>query len=124
MTREHFKHQQSPVTFWVGFILGGLIAAVAVFLMGTQKGRQTLEEALEKMEEYEGKVEDTVAIMQEKSDEILQKVQEVKESVVDQIEAKKDVVSEAITSQLDSALSTIEDVQRKSFTKDGKRLTS
>ena len=116
MTRERSAHQRSPATFWVGFILGGIIAAVAVFLMGAQKGRPMLEESLAKMEEYEGNVEDTVAMVQEKSDTLIEKVTAVTDTIVER--------SDALAAQLDTALTSIEEVQKKSFTKAGKRLTS
>lgn len=134
MSDEHGGSSHSA-TFFVGLFLGGLLGAIVVFLLGTKKGKKILEDALEKVEEYEEGLEDHVATMQEKSEDLLHKVQQVKDAVIEQLETKKEMVSDEVASKIDTALAKIERVQqqgmalteevhKKFFVKDGKRLIS
>lgn len=129
------ENKEQPTNFWIGFLFGGIIAGAAVFFMGTKRGKELLEGLLEKIEEHEEGLAETVDSLKEKSVALLEKTQEVKDAVIAQLETKKEEVSEAVVSRIDTALSTIEDVQKqgvalteevhhKFFKKDGKQLTS
>lgn len=129
------QNKETPNTFWIGFLLGGIIAGAAVFFVGTKRGKELLEDLLEKIEEHEEGLAETVDSLKEKSVALLEKTQEVKDAVTLQLEAKKEEVSQAVVSHIDTALSAIEDVQKqgvalteevhhKFFKKDGKPLTS
>ena len=129
------QNREQPTNFWIGFLLGGIIAGAAVFFLGTKRGKEMLEKLLEKIEEHEEGLADTVDSLKEKSVALLEKTQEIKDAVTFQLETKKDDVTEAIASHIDKTLTTIEDVQKqgvalteevhhKFFKKDGKTLTS
>lgn len=121
--------------FWLGFFLGGLVGAFIIFVMGTKEGKKIADEILEKGEEYEEDLEQKVAKLHKKGEELLHETESIKERVVKHVEEGKKAVSDSVVIKMDEALSKIEDIGRKGvaltedlhhhyFKKNGKSLTS
>ena len=74
------SRNKSASTFWFGFALGTSVAVGAAFLLGTKKGRQTLQKVLDMSENLE---ENIMSIMEEIEERI------VDEDVTPQLEENK-----------------------------------
>ena len=121
--------------FWIGFFLGGLVGAFIVYLLGTKEGKKVAERFLEQAELYEEELEEKVASIQKKGEELLSEVKTVREKVVRRVEEGKSAATETLVTKMDQALSKIEDIQKQGvalteevhhhyFRKNGKSLAS
>lgn len=121
--------------FWIGFFLGGLIGGFIIFVLGTKEGKKLAERIVDKAELYEEELEENVAKLQKKGEDLLKEAQTVKDQVVEKLENERETVSAALVTKLDQTLTHIEDVQKKGvalteeihhryFRKNGKPLVS
>lgn len=128
-------NKENGGNFWFGFFLGGLIGGIIIFLMGTKEGKKLIERLIEKTETYEEELEEKVAKLQKRGEDLLTDVQAVKEKIYRRVDEGKEKVSDILVSKLDDVLTKIEDVQKKGveitqdmhrnyFKKNGKTLTS
>lgn len=101
------------VKFWIGFFIGGFIGAVVLFFLGTKEGKKTgkalesrgrdlLDELLEKLE-----------MLERKGKQLVCEGEEIKENVIEAIEEKKEDLTETTTEKIDSALAHIEVLQER-----------
>lgn len=122
-------------SFWMGFFLGGLFGALIIILMGTKEGKKFAARLFEKGELFEDDLEEKISHIQQKGEELLQHVEDVKEKVVHQVEEGKQTVSDSLISRMDETLTKIENVQRKGtkitedvhkkfFKRNGKKLSA
>lgn len=129
------NNEKGNSNFWVGFFLGGLVGAFVIFLMGTRQGKKLADKLLEEAEIYEEELEEKVAKLQKKGEELLEEAKDVKDKVIKDVESGKEAVSENLAAKMDEALTKIEDIQKKGvaltqevhhhyFKKNGKRLVS
>ncbi len=81
--------------FWIGLFLGGLIGALIIVLMGTEKGRKLAkklqEEGLDLWEDAKDKLEKEKEVIQ---DRVVMKVEEVEEKGAQLIERGKEFLEE------------------------------
>ena len=121
--------------FWIGFFLGGLIGGFIIFILGTKDGKKLAERIVEKAELYEEELEEKVAKLQKKGEDLLKEAQTVKDQVVEKLENERETVSAELVTKLDQTLTHIEGVQKKGvalteeihhryFRKNGKPLVS
>ena len=107
------KHKDN--SFWVGLFLGGLIGALIIVLLGTEKGKKLLknleEKGLDFLEDTSDTVSEKMEGLEEKGQEWVEKGQEVSNQVLQQVEEVKDDVTEAAVSQADETLAHIEALQ-------------
>lgn len=129
------NEKQGSGNFWIGFFLGGIVGALIIFLMGTREGKKLADKLLEQAELYEEELEEKVAAIQKKGEELLSEVRDVKEKVVKRVEEGKSAATDTLVTKMDHALTKIEDIQKKGvalteemhhhyFKKNGKPLAS
>lgn len=125
----------SSNNFWVGFFLGGLVGAFIIFLMGTKQGKKLADQLVEEGEIYEEELEQKVATLQKKGEELLQEAKNVKNKVIKEVKTGKKEVTDNLMTKMDEALTKIEDIQKKGveitsevhhhyFKRNGKKLVS
>ena len=136
MSDEHIDHyHRNDSHFWIGLFLGGLIGALLIVLMGTEKGRKIAkklqeegldfweekkDEFTDKKEEVTRQVEKQVERIEEKGAELIEKGRELieegkhieKQVVAQVVETKAELANQAIA-QADSALAHIEQLQER-----------
>lgn len=119
--------------FLLGLIIGGVIGAGAVFLFGTEKGKEVREELKEKGDDALDDLDDVLTQLEKKGKEIKKKADIVKEEIAEKAGEMKENVSEEVVEKLDDTLAHIEALQergreataslrKKYFIKDGKKL--
>ena len=121
--------------FWLGFVLGGLFGAFIIFILGTKEGKKLADQLTEKTELYEEDIEEKVAKLQKKGEELLQQAEAVKDRIVKEVETHQQKASDNLIAKMDKTLANIENIQKKGveltqevhhryFKKNGKPLTS
>ena len=90
--------------FLPGFILGGILGALIIFILGTKEGKKLLEKLVDHVENSGGDFEKKIGKIQEKGEELLEEAKDIKEKV---------------QSGMDFALKN-----RRTFKKNGKKLSS
>jgi gas vesicle protein len=129
------EHDGKCGNFWLGFFLGGLLGAFVIYLLGTKEGKKTLEKIVDRAELYEEELEEKVAKLQQKGEDLLEEAEEIKEKVIQEVTSSKEKISDQLVSKMDAALTQIEDIQKKGvalteevhhhyFKKNGKKLIS
>ncbi len=126
---------QDANQFWIGMFLGGLIGAMMIVLLGTEKGKKIAkklqEEGLgwwedlqektgEQLDLIQEKVVDEVEDLEDRSQELIRKGKELLEKgksmqkqIVEQVdEMKNEAISESVV-QADAALAHIEALQER-----------
>jgi Mn-dependent DtxR family transcriptional regulator len=68
------QKQKPEGNFWLGFLLGGILGAGGLFLLGTKKGRKTLKKIIEASEELEESLADIIGDLEEKIEENQEKI--------------------------------------------------
>lgn len=121
--------------FWMGFFLGGLFGAFIILLLGTREGKKFASRLLEKGELFEDDLEQKISQIEKKGEELLEHVENVKEKVVQEVEEGKQTVSDSLISRMDETLTKIENIQKKGakltedvhkrfFRRNGKKLSA
>ena len=121
--------------FLFGFFLGGLVGAFIIFLLGTKEGKKLAEKLHEKGEMFEEDLEEKVANLQKKGEDLVNEASQVRNNMIKRFEEKKESTSESLVSKMDEAFSKLtdlqkkgveitEDVHQKYFKKNGKPLAS
>lgn len=59
----HQNNQSHP--FWSGFVVGSLVGTGLMYLLGTKKGRETVEHVLDNTENFEYSVQAILKFLQE-----------------------------------------------------------
>jgi len=104
---------RNDMKFFMGLIVGGLVGAGAVFLLGTKEGKKVQKMIREKGEDLVEDVGDQIAEFEKKGKELAKQGEALKEQFVEQIEEKKEDLTVEATKKLDEALANIEDIQEK-----------
>ncbi len=116
------KHQDG--SFFIGLFLGGLVGALIIVLLGTEKGKKLAHkletEGLDFLKDNEKVVKEKVEEIQEKGEELIEKGKELvtegkelqKQVMQQVVEVKDDVVGEAST-RADQTLEHIEKLQEQ-----------
>ncbi|HCS78734.1 TPA: hypothetical protein DIV55_03245 [Patescibacteria group bacterium] len=107
-------------TFWFGMFLGGLLGALLILILGTEKGRKLAaklqKEGLEFLDDAKdtvGKeVEEKVEVLRNKSAELIEKGKEIEAEIVEAIGEVKADLSEAAVEKVDESLAHIEELQQ------------
>lgn len=63
------QKQKPEGKFWFGLLVGGILGASGLFLLGTKKGRRLLKKILESTEELEDSLADVISEFEEKVEE-------------------------------------------------------
>lgn len=99
-----------------GLILGGLIGAGAVFLFGTQKGKEVRKklhdeypEVFDKLDEVLGDVRDN---LEDKYADVVDEVKKVQEEVEGMTEDTKDVVTQKVSDLGDAVISLGDQIKK------------
>lgn len=120
-TQEHPHHDNS---FWIGLFLGGLIGALIVVVLGTEKGKRLAkrlqeegldfwDEASEKVGDEVEKIEEKGAALVEKGQELIDQGKKIEERVMMKAEEVKDNVVQQTVAQADATLAHIEQLQER-----------
>ena len=67
----------SVAKFFAGFVVGAAVGAVAGILLAPQSGEETRELIAEKSKDLKDKANEIMANLQEKGDELIEKVQKL-----------------------------------------------
>lgn len=89
------SENKKDVKFWVGFFIGGLIGAIVLFFLGTKEGKKTSKQ------------------LEEKGKDILDEFVEKLESLEKKGEEIKGEVAETASEKIDTALAHIEALQER-----------
>ena len=83
------NERHTPIGFWIGIVLGGLIGAATIILMSTKEGRKLAKEWWKKLEvildEWEGQLKEVEQQAKVKKEEVIEKLTEVKDQMVDTV---------------------------------------
>jgi len=101
------EHDGKCGNFWLGFFLGGLLGAFVIYLLGTKEGKKTLEKIVDRAELYEEELEEKVAKLQQKGEDLLEEAEEIKEKVIQEVTSSKEKISDQLVSKMDAALTHI-----------------
>lgn len=129
------NNEKGSNNFWIGFFLGGLVGAFIIFIMGTKQGKKLADRLIEETELYEEELEEKVARLQKKGEELLEEAKDIKDKVIKEVEDGKKDVTDRLATKMDEALTKIEDIQKKGvaitsevhhhyFKRNGKKLVS
>lgn len=107
-------------TFWFGMFLGGLLGALLILILGTDKGRKLAQklqkeglEFIDDAKDVVGKeVEDKVEVLRNKSAELFEKGKELEAEIVEAMGEAKADFSEAAAEKVDESLAHIEELQQ------------
>lgn len=72
--------------FWAGFLLGGLLGAGLIALMGTKEGRRTVLKLRNRINNYLGEAEEMI---EDEGKAVYQKVHDLKNEALEKLEAVK-----------------------------------
>ncbi len=101
--------------FWLGFFLGGVIAAVLMLMMGTKEGKRFAKILKGKIEDY---LKDIEMGYEDKKEIITEKVEQVKEQVAQKIEEV--VPHKKVVEIQEKGRAIAEQIGQNFFTKQGK----
>jgi gas vesicle protein len=118
------NHPHPDNSFWVGLFLGGLIGALLIFFLGTDKGKKLAkkleEKGLDFLDEAEEKIEEKIELFQDKGEtliekgkELLKEGKEIEEKIAEKVVEAKDEVTQQVVAKADSALAHIEELQER-----------
>ena len=130
---DHYNHNNNQ--FWIGLFLGGLIGALLIVVLGTEKGRKLAkklqEEGLdlweEKKDEFNDKkkavtqevvkqveqLEEKGAELIEKGKELIEEGRHIEKQVVQEVVETKEELAHQVVVQADQALAHIEQLQER-----------
>ncbi|RJR16291.1 hypothetical protein C4579_00440 [Candidatus Microgenomates bacterium] len=103
--------------FWIGLFLGGVIGALIIVLMGTDKGKKLLRQLQDDSEDFfehkRSDIEKKVAQLEQKGAELIEQGKAIQEEVMDSVRETKSEVSKDAAERVDEALSHIEALQER-----------
>jgi gas vesicle protein len=102
--------------FTLGIILGGLIGAGAVYLLGTDGGRRIQKDMVKRGRKIAGDIEDRIADLQERGQELLEQGEDLKEQITEELENRREEMTDEATKRFDTALEGVEKAQEKGLT--------
>jgi len=129
------NEKKSRNSFVPGFLLGGIIGALVIFFLGTKEGKKAAHKIMSKAENIEDELDKKLHNVRKQGEAFVKEAQEMKDRITEEVEDKKHEVSDGLKEKLDATLTQIEDlqekgvkltkeVQRRVFTKNGKKLNS
>ena len=111
------KHSQVDNTFWVGLFLGGLIGAMMIVILGTEKGKKLAEKLTEEgwewLDDAKDKVSQKKQQIQEKVKQLSTQGKALEEQIETRINDTKSELTEKTLQQADNALAHIEQLQER-----------
>lgn len=99
--------------FMVGFLVGGLVGAGVIFLLGTKEGKKVAKDISNKGKKAVDDLHDKIEDLEISGKELLKKSEEIKEHVTEEIEEKKEVLTKEATERIDDTLAHIEAIQER-----------
>lgn len=123
---QHNAPQRQDSQFWIGLFLGGIIGALLIIILGTEKGKQLAQklytDGLDFLDDTKETLADTVrekvADIEQKSQELSQKGEELlaqgkalEQQIVDTVVEARTDVTEAAAEKVDETLAHIEKLQ-------------
>lgn len=133
------NEEKKPGNFWIGFFLGGIFGLILVFLYSTKEGKKIARSLLEKGEILEEDIEEKLALIEGKGEEILKEAVKLKKEIVRTVNKDTKKVSKIVAEKVEktkkkvgelekkgaSLTATIENaVSKKFFKKNGKKLSA
>lgn len=104
---------QRDIKFWIGFFIGGLLGAIVLFFLGTKEGKRTGRELEGKGRDLLDDFLNKLETLEHKGKELVLEGEELKKDVVSSLEEKKEEITESATEKIDSALAHIEALQER-----------
>jgi len=106
--------------FWFGMFLGGLLGALLILVLGTEKGRKLAQKLQKEGLEFLSAAKDTIGdqveekveVLREKSAELIEKGKEIEAEIVEAMGEAKADLSEAAVEKVDESLAHIEELQQ------------
>jgi gas vesicle protein len=108
------EHAHGDIKFLFGLFIGGIVGAFIIFFLGTKEGKKTSKFLEEKGRDLVDDIGDKVSELEEKSEELVEQGEVIKENVVAEVEEKKEELTQATSEKLDTALAHIEKIQTES----------
>lgn len=99
--------------FMMGFLIGGLVGAGVIFLLGTKEGKKVAKDIGKKGREVADDIHEKIEDLEVSGKELLKKSEEIKEQVVEQIEEKKEAITREASEKIDDTLAHIEAIQER-----------
>lgn len=107
-------NSHGDIKFLFGLFIGGIVGAFIIFFLGTKEGKKTSKFLEEKGKDLVDDIGDKVSQLEEKSEELVEQGEVIKENVVAEVEEKKEELTQATSEKLDTALAHIEKIQTES----------
>lgn len=112
------EHERRPDgLFWIGLFLGGVIGALIIVLMGTDKGKKLLRQLQDDSGDFfdarRSDIEKKVAELEEKGAELVEQGKAIQEEVMESVREAGAGVGKDAAERVDEALSHIEKLQER-----------
>ncbi len=111
------EQQHQDNSFWVGLFLGGLIGALLIVLLGTEKGKKLAdklqEEGLDFLSDTKEKVEGKIGELEHRGEKLIEQGKELEKELVATVSEAGADLSEEVAEKTDEALAHIEKLQER-----------
>jgi gas vesicle protein len=107
------EEKNSNAKFFIGVVLGGIIGAIILFLMGTKDGKKTRKELEHKGRELLDDLHEKLDEIEEQGRELAEKGEKLKKHLEEEIEDKKEYLTDEATERVDQVLAKVEAIQEK-----------
>lgn len=119
------NEEKKPGNFWIGFFLGGIFGLILVFLYSTKEGKKIARSLLEKGEILEEEIEEKLALLEGKGEEIIEEAEKLKKDIVKKVNKETKKVSKVVAAKVEETKEKVENaVSKNFFKKNGKKLSS
>jgi gas vesicle protein len=111
------NNHQGSGKFLIGFLFGGFLGTILIFLLGTKEGKQLADKILEKLESTEENLETKVSKLQNTGDkltgEIIKEAEIVKDKIISGLKQEKQTSHDKFVPKVEKVLSRFERLQKK-----------
>jgi gas vesicle protein len=133
------NEEKKQGNFWIGFFLGGIFGLILVFLYSTKEGKKIARSLLEKGEILEEGIEEKLALLEGKGEEMLEEAEKLKKEIVKKVNRNAKKVGKVVVTKVQETKDKVEDLEKKSasltasvesavskkfFRKNGKKLSA
>lgn len=107
------EERNNNTKFIIGVVLGGIIGAIILFLMGTKEGKKTRKELEDKGRELLGDLHEKLEEIESQGKELAERGEKLKKHIEEEIEDKKEYLTEEASVRVDQVLAKVEAIQEK-----------
>lgn len=107
------NEEKKPGNFWIGFFLGGIFGLILVFLYSTKEGKKIARSLLEKGEILEEGIEEKLALLEGKGEEILEQAVKLKKEIVKTVNKDVKKAGKVVTAKVEVIKERVKELEKK-----------